>query len=109
MDDTPPRLLKDSAAIITKPLTVIINASLRQSKVPDAWKAASVIPLFKKRTRKCMDNCRPISILLTVSKLLERAVHVQLYDYLREHNILSSYQCGFRKQHCTDFAALSFC
>ena len=36
LDDIPPRLLKDSAAIITKPLTAIINASLRQSKVPDA-------------------------------------------------------------------------
>ena len=54
-----------------------------------------------------MDNYRPISILPTVSKLLERALHVQLYDYyLQEHNILSPYQCGFRKQHSTEFAAL---
>ena len=43
---------------------------------------------------------------LTVSKLLERAVHVPLCDYLRQHNILSSYQCGVRKQHSTEFAAL---
>ena len=86
---------------------MIINASLRQSKVPDAWKAAGVIPLFKKGKRECMDNYRHISILPKVSKLLERAVHVQLYGYLREHNILSPYQCGFRKQHSTEFAV--FC
>ena len=54
-----------------------------------------------------MDNYRPISILPTVSKLLERAVHHQLYQYLREHNILSPFQCGFRKCHSTEFAALS--
>ena len=42
-----------------------------------------------------------------VSKLLERAVHHQLYQYLREHNILSPFQCGFRKCHSTEFAALS--
>jgi len=36
LDDIPPRLLKDSAAIVTRALTAIINASLRQSKVPDA-------------------------------------------------------------------------
>ena len=107
LDDIPQRLLKDSAAIITKPLTVIFNASLRQSKVSDAWKAARVIPLFKKGKRECMDNYRLISILPTVSKLLERAVHVQLYGYLREQNILSPYQCSFRKQHSTKFAALS--
>ena len=54
-----------------------------------------------------MDNYRPISIIPTVSKLLERAVHHQLYQYLREHNILSPFQCGFRKCHSTKFAALS--
>ena len=54
-----------------------------------------------------MDNYRPISILPTVSKLLERAVHHQLYQYLHEHNILSPFQCGFRKCHSTKFAALS--
>ena len=42
-----------------------------------------------------------------VSKLLERAVHHQLYQYLREHNILSPFQCSFRKCHSTECAALS--
>lgn len=32
---------------------------------------------------------------------------MQLNDYLLEHNILSPYQCGVRKQHPTEFAALS--
>ena len=54
-----------------------------------------------------MDNYRHISILPTVSKLPERVVLVQLCDYLREHNILSPYQCAFRKQHSMEFAALS--
>ena len=51
---------------------------------------------------------RPISILPTVSKLLEKAVHTQLYDYLSQYKILSPYQCGFRKAHSTETAALSF-
>ena len=55
-----------------------------------------------------MDNYRPISILPVLSKILERAVHRQLYHYLQQHNILSLYQCGFRKCHSTEFAALSF-
>ena len=54
-----------------------------------------------------MDNYRPISILPTVSKLLERVVLVQVCDYLRRHNILSPYQCAFTKQHFTEFVALS--
>ena len=82
-----------------KPLTAIVYASLQQSKVPDIWKAARVMPLFEREKTEDMDNYRPISILPTVSKLLERAVYVQPCDYLR--NILNPYQC-------TEFAALSF-
>ena len=107
LDNIPPRLLKDTADIVATPLTIIINASLRQGRVPDDWKSARVIPLFKKGKTENLDTYRPISILPTASKLLERIVHKQVGDYLREHNILCPYQCGFRKHHSTEFAALS--
>ena len=105
LDCIPPRLLKDASAIISKPPADIINASLHQGDIPDDWKYTCVIPLFKKGKAEDMDNYRPISILPTVSKLLERVVHTQLCDYLSKYNILSPYQCGFRKLHSTEFAA----
>ena len=71
LDNIPPRLLKDASAIVTKPITAIINASLSQSKVPDDWKAAYVIPLFKKGRKDNVDNYPPISILPAISELLE--------------------------------------
>ena len=46
LDNIQPRLLRDSADIVTRPLTIIINASLRQGKVPNDWKAARVIPII---------------------------------------------------------------
>ena len=77
-------------------------ASLQSGRVPDDWKAARVIPLFKKGKAEDIDNYRPISILRVLSKILERDVHRQLYHYLQQHNILSWYQCGFRKCHSTE-------
>ena len=71
-------------------------------------KAACVILLFKKGDVNNMDNYRPISTLPIASKLLERAVHTQLVNYLREYKLLNPYQRGFRKGHSTKFAALSF-
>ena len=108
LDDISPQLFKDAAYIVAKPLTDIINASLYQANMPVDWKAAHVIPLFKKGYVSNMDNYRPISILPIASKLLERVVHTQLVNYLREHKHLNTYQCGFRKGHSTEFAAFSF-
>ena len=73
-DNIPARLLIDAADIVAKPLTQIINFSLQSGTVPKNWKAARVVPLFKKGKAEEMDNYRPISILPTVSKILERAV-----------------------------------
>ena len=48
-----------------------------------------------------MDNFRPISILPSLSKILENAVHKQLYSYLNQNNLLSERQSGFRPLHST--------
>ena len=49
LDNIPARLLVDSADIVAKPLTEIINMSLHCGVVPTEWKAARAVPLFKKR------------------------------------------------------------
>ena len=85
----------------------VVFTSLRTAQVPSDWKSARVIPLFKKGKADEMDNYRPISILPVLSKVLERAVHIQLYKYLQQNKILSPYQCGFRKCHSTEFASLT--
>ena len=56
LDGISPRLLKDAAEVISKPLTQIINASLSQGTVPHEWKHAGVTPLFKKGVSPDMDN-----------------------------------------------------
>ena len=48
LDNISPRLLKNSAEVIAKPLTRLINASLSQGAVPRAWKFAKVIPFSKR-------------------------------------------------------------
>ena len=47
-----------------------------------------------------------MSILPSISKILEKVVHEQLYSYFTEHSYLSNNQYGFRKQHSTEHAVL---
>ena len=89
LDNIPARLLVDSADIVAIPLTVIINISLQSGVVPSEWKPARVIPLVKKGKADNVDNYRPISVLPVVSKVLERAVHHQLYANLQCHEFLA--------------------
>ena len=63
--------------------------------------------LFKKEVSTDMDNYRPLSVLPVESKLLERAVHHQLNSFCNEHELLSSFQCRFRSNHSTEFAAVA--
>ena len=103
-----PRMMKDAAVVVAKPLTRTVNESLSQGTVPSEWKYAKITPLYKKGMSTDMDNYRPISVLPVVSKVLERVVHHQLHSFLSEHKLLSPFQCGFRRNHSTEFAAIAF-
>ena len=63
--------------------------------------------LFLKRSakKKC-ENYRPISLLPNLSKLLERAMHTRLYEYLENSKILYDLQFGFRKKNSTTHALI---
>ncbi|CAH1239100.1 Hypp5710 [Branchiostoma lanceolatum] len=104
LDQLNNRLLKSAAQEIAPSLTTIINASIQTSEFPEDWKNARLSPIHKAGDRDAPNNYRPISILPAVSKILERAVHTQLYDYMTTNNILSEVQSGFRPGHSTQTA-----
>lgn len=108
LDGIPARLLKDSAEIICKPLTKIVNSSLATGIVPTDWKTARVIPVSKNARTEDLNNYRPISVLPLVSKVLERAVHSELYTFFTNNHLLNPHQHGFRKGHSTETATICF-
>lgn len=101
-------LLKDAASVIAKPLTYIINLSLRSGTVPAEWKEAKVLPLFKSGSSSEIGNYRPISLLPILSKILEKVVYSQLVSYLESNNLLPDNQFGFRSKRSTELAVTYF-
>ncbi len=101
LDKISTNVLQIAAPAVAQPLTNIFNKSIALSQFPSEWKAARVIPVFKKGQRTMLDNYRPISILPVVSKLIERILYNQLSKYLEKESILSEYQFGFRSSHST--------
>ena len=106
LDKISARLLKDSADIIAPSLQALINKSFLEGKFPKNWKSAKVVALFKSGDKSNCDNYRPISILPTISKIIERAVHKQFYEFLQVNNLLFKDQFGFRNKMSTSSALL---
>ena len=69
----PPKLVKLSAEILSTPLPIAINSSLKSGVFPDDAKIASVIPLDKGKPNKNeISNFRPVIILNSFSKIYEK-------------------------------------
>ena len=102
IDEIKPKFLRDGADIIKGSVTHIINLSITTNTVPEELKFAIVKPLYKKNSRLEVGNYRPVSILCTISKILERAIQIQLVNYLEKFQLLYEFQSGFRKSYSTD-------
>ena len=105
-DGIGPRLLKLSAGVITQSLTVIVNKCVENGVFPSSWKQAKVTPLYKNGPRDEINNYRPLSILPTLSKLIEKIVQKNLLAYLNKFNVIHRSQSGFRAGHSTETALL---
>ena len=101
-------MLKDIATSVSPILTCIINQSLCTGIFPESLKIAKIIPVFKKENPHITDNYRPVSLLPILSKIFEKVVFIQVYDYFTENDLLYKSQYGFRKLHSTELAALEF-
>ena len=100
------KLFKTLSPALINPLTLIINQSLVTGIFPAKLKIAKVLPLFKKGDCAVMNNYRPISLLTATSKLFEKVVLSQLYDYFRNNDLFYDSQYGFLKNYSTELAAM---
>ena len=97
------KIIKD---LLSPALAVIINQSITTGTFPEKLKTAKVLPLFKKGDKNKLENYRPISLLPTISKIFEKVLFKQIYNYFDDEKILFQGQYGFRKGHSTELAAI---
>ena len=90
------RILKLCSGGIASSFSKLVNISLSSGVFPCQWKFANVILLFKKDDRQCKFNYRPVSLLCSLSKILEKIVFIRLYNFLLEIGYLNRLQSGFR-------------
>ncbi len=100
------KLVKTVKDALIKPITIIINQMLNTGIFPDKLKIAKITPIFKKGDESLFTNYRPISLLPAISKIFEKVLFKQLYEFFQNKKLFYNAQYGFRKEHSTEFAAL---
>ena len=91
---------------VAAPLHHVITLSILQEKFPSEWKKAKIFPLFKKGSEVHKENYHPVSILSPLSRVLEKLVYSQIYDYFEKHKLFSSSLHGYRQNRSTLTALL---
>ncbi|XP_077976386.1 uncharacterized protein LOC144432146 [Styela clava] len=105
IDGIPFKILKYIPEHITDILAYIFNLSLSTGLFIESFKTSKVLPLFKKGSVSDLGNYRPISLLPSFSKILEKIMYSRMSNYFETNNVFHSHQFGFRKQHSTAMAA----
>ena len=100
----PPKLLKGSSDICAESLQIIFNDSTKNFLYPDKPESADVSSLHKAESKTSKKNYRPVSLLPTVSKVVERIIDRQIVQYITP--FLSILLCGFRKGFNTQHALI---
>ena len=97
-------LLKKLKKSLLVPLEIIFNLSISEGVFPHLMKSADVIPLYKVKERHSVTNYRPISLLTTLSKILEKIIYKRTYTFLHNSGQFYQSQYGFRTGHSCETA-----
>jgi len=98
---------KLSTPYIISPLTSICNAILNTGTFPDRFKYAIIKPIFKKGDDQDITNYRPISLLTSFSKVIEKLIYARLLDHITTKSIMVNEQYGFTTRYSTELATFS--
>ena len=94
-DGIHPAVLKPLAEVLATPLAEIFNQSITESRLPRDWLVAEVVPIHKGGAKEAPENYRPVSLLSTVLKVLEKILRDRLAAHVVRNGLISPRQHGF--------------
>ncbi len=95
-DGVPSSLLVNCAHELAPILLKLFSDTFYHSSIPLELKRAAITPIFKSGDKSLPSNYRPISLTSVISKVLERIIRKQVFEFLTENGCLNSTQHGFR-------------
>ncbi|GAB0187060.1 mitochondrial enolase superfamily member 1 [Grus japonensis] len=92
-----PRVLRELADVIARPLSIIFQRSWESGEVPVDWKLANVVPIFKKGKKEEPGNYRPVSLTSVPGKIMEKIMLGVIEKHLKDNAVIGHGQHGFMR------------
>ncbi|KAK4807414.1 hypothetical protein QYF61_001177 [Mycteria americana] len=96
-DGIHPRVLRELADVLTKPLSVIYQQSWLTEEVPVDWRSENVMPIYKKGWKEDPGNYRPVSLTSVLGKVVEQIILSAIMWHVQDNQVIKPSQRGFRK------------
>lgn len=103
------KIVKECSNEISPFLNFLINKCFREGSFPKQLQIAKIIPIYKKGEKSKNTNYRPVSILPSIRKIIEKVFASRLIDYFSKFSLLTPCQYGFRPKYSTELAIHHLC
>ena len=107
-DEIPPILLKMLRDEIAVPLTILFQKSIDAGQIPDDWRKANVVPIYKKGSKAEPGNYRLVCLTSVTGKLLERLMKNDIDAHIENNDLIRDSQHGFCRGRSTQTNLVEF-
>ncbi|OPJ71079.1 hypothetical protein AV530_017375 [Patagioenas fasciata monilis] len=97
LDGIHPQVLKELAEVIAGPHSIIFAKSWEMGEVPEDWRKANVIPVFKKDKKEDPGSYRPVGHTSIPGKVMEQLVLGAISKHIKDKRVIRGSQHGFTK------------
>ncbi|GAB0189217.1 mitochondrial enolase superfamily member 1 [Grus japonensis] len=92
-----PRVLRELAEVLTKPLPIIYQQPWLTREVPVDWRLANVMPTHKKGQKEDPGNSWPVRLTSVPGKVMEQIILSAIMQQVQDNQVIRPSQHGFMK------------